>query len=321
MPVSILPVMAMVTAPAALAVRTASTVSGVAFREQMTARQRLSAELGPAPFAPRESARTTARVLPLGVLFHIAAGNMPGLPVYTVLEGLLTGNINLVKLPHGDKGLSLAAFGLLAEQEPRLSPYIYAFDLPSGQREDMKALAAMADGLVVWGGDGAIKSARTLAGPGCKLMEWGHRLSFAYVSGYADKEAELSALVERVDYGRVSLDGDRLIFHCAKSGHKLDALRREAKASFCVIVQDQIVPEEYTTHFRSVIAFGRVRELTDEAERRTAALALARKYHPGDSEEHRQSYLDRSWASLCLLELRVEHLTGKQARELAEASS
>ena len=113
----------------------------------------------------------------------------------------------------------------------------------------------------------------------------------------------------------------RLYFHCAVSGHKLDALRREAKASFCVIVQDQIVPEEYTTHFRSVIAFGRVRELTDEAERRTAALALARKYHPGDSEEHRQSYLDRSWASLCLLELRVEHLTGKQARELAEASS
>lgn len=116
-------------------------------------------------------------------------------------------------------------------------------------------------------------------------------------------------------------EGERIWFHCARSGHKLDAVRRCEKASFCVIVQDQIVPEEYTTHFRSVIAFGRVRELTDEAERRTAALALARKYHPGDSEEHRQSYLDRSWASLCLLELRVEHLTGKQARELAEASS
>ncbi len=187
---------------------------------------RLSAELGPAPFAPRESARTTARVLPLGVLFHIAAGNMPGLPVYTVLEGLLTGNINLVKLPHGDKGLSLAAFGLLAEQEPRLSPYIYAFDLPSGQREDMKALAAMADGLVVWGGDGAIKSARTLAGPGCKLMEWGHRLSFAYVSGYADKEAELSALAAHiVETNQRLCSSCQVIF--------LDTEDREAGIAFC----------------------------------------------------------------------------------------
>lgn len=111
-------------------------------------------------------------------------------------------------------------------------------------------------------------------------------------------------------------EGGRLWFHCAKSGHKLDAVRRCGKASFCVIAQDLVMPEKYTTHFRSVIAFGRVRELTDEAEKRAAALALARKYHPGDSEEHRQSYMERTWASLCLLELQIEHLTGKQAKGL-----
>jgi len=125
---------------------------------------KLAAELGPDPFRPSRFPKTTARILPLGTLFHIAPGNMSGLPVYTALEGLLTGNINLVKLPHGDKGLSLAAFQLLTEQEPRLSPYLYAFDLPSGQREDMEALAALADGLVVWGGDGAIEAARKLGG-------------------------------------------------------------------------------------------------------------------------------------------------------------
>lgn len=111
-------------------------------------------------------------------------------------------------------------------------------------------------------------------------------------------------------------EGGRLWFHCARSGHKLDAVRRCGKASFCVIAQDLVIPEKYTTHFRSVIAFGRVRELTDEAEKRAAALALARKYHPGDSEEHRQSYMEQTWASLCLLELQIEHLTGKQAKGL-----
>ena len=193
-------------------------------RESLEAK--LSAELGPDPFAPRARARTTARVLPLGVLFHIAPGNMPGLPVYTVLEGLLTGNINLVKLPHGDKGLSLAAFGLLVEQEPRLAPYIYAFELPSGQKEDIKALAELADGLVAWGGDGDIQAARGLAGPGCKLIEWGHRLSFAYISGYADKDAELSALAAHiVETGQRLCSSCQVIF--------LDSKDREAGTAFC----------------------------------------------------------------------------------------
>lgn len=65
-------------------------------------------------------------------------------------------------------------------------------------------------------------------------------------------------------------DGAKLYFHCAKSGHKLDAIRRNCKASFCVIDQDQIVPEEYTSHFRSVIVFGTMRILEDDGEKRAA---------------------------------------------------
>lgn len=193
-------------------------------RENLEAK--LAAELGPDPFSPRERAKTAAQVLPLGVLFHIAPGNMPGLPVYTALEGLLTGNVNLVKLPHGDKGLSLAAFQLLTEQEPRLAPYLYAFDLPSGRREELKTLSGVADGLVVWGGDGAIQAARALAGPGCKLIEWGHRLSFAYVSGYEDKDAELSVLASHiVDTGQRLCSSCQVIF--------LDSEDREVGTSFC----------------------------------------------------------------------------------------
>ena len=68
-----------------------------------------------------------------------------------------------------------------------------------------------------------------------------------------------------------------LFFHCAKAGHKLDALRRCSKASFCVIDQDQVVPPEYTTYFRSVIAFGRTRILEDEAEKQAAIWLLAER--------------------------------------------
>jgi len=50
-------------------------------------------------------------------------------------------------------------------------------------------------------------------------------------------------------------DGEKLFFHSAGSGHKLDAIRRDPKASFCVIDCDRVVPEAYTTYFRSVFAF------------------------------------------------------------------
>ena len=112
-------------------------------------------------------------------------------------------------------------------------------------------------------------------------------------------------------------DQGKLYFHCAKAGHKLDAIRREEKCSFCVVDQDQIVPEKFTTYFRSAIAFGRVRILEDDGEKRAAAVKLVQRYCPGD-EAGLERELEESWNALCLLEMTVEHLTGKEAKELAQ---
>ena len=114
-------------------------------------------------------------------------------------------------------------------------------------------------------------------------------------------------------------DGAKLYFHCAKEGHKLDAIRQEPRASFCVIDQDQVVPEEYTTYFRSVIVFGRVTVLEDDGAKRAAVEKLALKYAPADRAEHRREYIDREWAPLCMLEMTVDHMTGKEAVELVRA--
>ena len=111
-------------------------------------------------------------------------------------------------------------------------------------------------------------------------------------------------------------DGGKLYFHSAKTGHKLDAIRRQPKASFCVIDRDQVVPAEYTTYFRSVIAFGTVRILEEDGEKRAAIEKLAVKYAPVDSRENRDGAIDREWAPLCMLEMSVEHLSGKEAIEL-----
>ena len=114
-------------------------------------------------------------------------------------------------------------------------------------------------------------------------------------------------------------DGAKLYFHCAKSGHKLDAIQRNCKASFCVIDQDQIVPEEYTSHFRSVIVFGAMRILEDDGEKRAAIEALALKYATDNDAADRNRAIDREWTPLCMLELTIDHITGKEAIELVKA--
>lgn len=112
----------------------------------------------------------------------------------------------------------------------------------------------------------------------------------------------------------------KLFFHCAGAGHKLDAIRKYDKVSFCVIDQDQIVPEEYTTYFRSVVVFGRARILQDDGEKRKALEKLAEKYSP-EQEEGRRKEIESQFQQVLMVEIAVEHMTGKQAIELVRRQS
>ena len=116
-------------------------------------------------------------------------------------------------------------------------------------------------------------------------------------------------------------DDGKIYFHSAKSGHKLDSLKRNSKASFCVIAQDEIVPEEYTTYFRSVIVFGTIHIIEDDKEKYDAIEKLAMKYAPEDSAENRKNAVQKDWQPLCMMEMTIEHMTGKEAIELKRAKS
>lgn len=111
-------------------------------------------------------------------------------------------------------------------------------------------------------------------------------------------------------------DGRKIYFHSAIQGHKLDAVRANPKVSFCVIAKDQVIPEKYTTAYRSVIAFGTVRILEDEHQKREAIQKLALRYTPDDPYGKQEAEIERYWNSLCMLEFTIEHITGKQSKEL-----
>ncbi len=111
----------------------------------------------------------------------------------------------------------------------------------------------------------------------------------------------------------------RIYFHCARAGHKLDAVRNCDKVSFCVIDQNEIVPEKFTTYYRSVIVFGRAREVSDPTELMDAMKALAAKYSPKESEDAFRIEMKVSGsAGLCVLAVDIEHKSGKEAKELVK---
>lgn len=108
----------------------------------------------------------------------------------------------------------------------------------------------------------------------------------------------------------------KLYFHCAKKGTKLSCIEKNAKASFTVIDLDRVVPEEYTSYFRSVMAFGTIRILEQDPEKWSAMEALGRKYYPGDTQEGLEQAIRREWAPLTVMEMEIDHMTGKEAIEL-----
>ena len=120
--------------------------------------------------------------VPIGVIFHISAGNMDFLPAYSLAEGLLTGNINILKLPSADNGLSLKLIMQFIEYRPELTDYIYVFDTSSSDIQGMRKMAELSNAISVWGSDMAIEAVRNLAPTGVKLIEWGQKLGFCYLS-------------------------------------------------------------------------------------------------------------------------------------------
>ena len=158
-------------------------------------KRKIEIELGDYLNLPSKLDNSTIRErYPLGVLFHIAAGNVDGLPSYSVIEGLLSGNINLLKLPSGDNGLSIMILKRLIDVNPRLKDFIYVFDVPSTEVSSIKKLADLSDAIAVWGGDLVNKAVREFADVKTKIISWGHKVSFAYVDNYVSDE-ELKALM------------------------------------------------------------------------------------------------------------------------------
>lgn len=113
-----------------------------------------------------------------------------------------------------------------------------------------------------------------------------------------------------------SLEGDKLYFHGRPKGHKMDSIIKHNKASFTVIETDQVVPEEYTTYFRSVIVFGKIGIVEDLDEKRKILDHLVVKYSK-DFIEGSKEEINAKIKGVCIFTLNIDHMSGKEAIEFA----
>ncbi|MCX4275407.1 MAG: pyridoxamine 5'-phosphate oxidase family protein [Candidatus Gastranaerophilales bacterium] len=113
---------------------------------------------------------------------------------------------------------------------------------------------------------------------------------------------------------------DKIYFHCAKEGHKIDSIKKNDKVSFCVVEKDEVVPEVFGTDFRSVIVFGRARFLAED-EIIPVIEKFTKKYCPKTPDNAIQNEINKDFKRLCMVEIKIEHMTGKQAIEFVRKAN
>ena len=107
---------------------------------------------------------------------------------------------------------------------------------------------------------------------------------------------------------------NKIYFHCAEEGQKIDGIKENNRVSFTVIDKDEIAEELFTTLYRSVIAFGKARIVTDETEKRNALQWLIEKYTPNYIREG-QEEIENKLHSTGIIEIEIEHMTGQAGKD------
>lgn len=115
-----------------------------------------------------------------------------------------------------------------------------------------------------------------------------------------------------IDYW-YSEDDNKLCFHGAGEGHKMDAVKKCDKTSFCVYDGGYRKDGEWALNINSVIVFGRMKVVDDRDKILEICTNICLKFT--DDKEYIEQEISRSGSRVCCLELVVEHMTGKLVKE------
>lgn len=105
----------------------------------------------------------------------------------------------------------------------------------------------------------------------------------------------------------------KIYFHGAKEGHKIDAIKANPKASFCVMDKGYRKDGEWALNIKSVVAFGKVSLVTDSKKTEEICTKLVQKFT--DDKEYLEKELKNALPRVQCFEFTIEHMTGKLVNE------
>ncbi|WP_085707569.1 aldehyde dehydrogenase family protein [Pseudomonas sp. B35(2017)] len=170
------------------------------FCQPSALREKVERELGEQPDSLRRTDYRQSRFerwSPLGLVVHITPGNAPLLAFCAVVESLLAGNVNWLRPSASDTGLTAQLLHALVHCAPDglLAGHVAVLPATTAQTRE---LCQWADGVSAWGGEAALQAISRQLPPGCRWIDWGHRISFAYLTPDSASPAALEAVVDEV---------------------------------------------------------------------------------------------------------------------------
>ena len=165
------------------------------------------------------------------------------------------------------------------------------------------------------------------------LTGWREDFMLTFTRSNAQEEARryLNRILKEEKRGVLSLHGEdgypygipmdhwyceedgKIYFHGAKAGHKIDALAKDNRVSYCVYDAGFRREGEWALNITSVVVFGRISLVTDEAKAARICEQICRKFT--DDEAYIQKELTNAVPRVQCLELVIDHMTGKLVNE------
>ena len=181
--------------------------------------------------------------MPVGVLGHVTSSNDAMLPFFSSVEGILTGNINVIKTATGAHKVAMKLIEKLCEIDESLCPYFYVFPLSSKDKNLLTAMFSLCNTVAVWGSDNAVKGVRSLAPSGVNIVEWGNRISFAYFTKEGTTKEKLKGLAVDVCVNdQQACSAPQLVYYETDSKDELIEFARN------LMEQLQAVSDTYPLH-------------------------------------------------------------------------
>ncbi|WP_438301758.1 acyl-CoA reductase [Pseudomonas sp. NMS19W] len=162
--------------------------------------RKLERELGDQPAALRRFDYRQPRFecwSPLGLVVHITPGNATLLAFCAVVESLLAGNVNWLRPSSSDNGLTAQLLHALTQCDPsgQLAGHVAVVPATTAQ---IGQLCQWANGVSAWGGESALRAIREQIPAGCRWIDWGHRISFVYLTPDAVSPQTLDDVADEV---------------------------------------------------------------------------------------------------------------------------